>query len=153
MRFGTQDKDFFPGELTDKFRFAREMGFTCFEVDGSWLLNRYQDHMLNTMEDAVNIIRKGGFRRVKTTYDFYHMAIEEDDMKETLRKYRREIGHIHIAENHRYQPGTGSINWAGLMGALKELGYEGAVVNEGRIRGDDPCEAYRESVRFMRQFI
>ena len=100
-------------------------------------LNRYQDHMLNTLADAVAIIDKGGFRRVKITADFYHMAIEEDDISESLKKYKDYVGHIHIAENHRYQPGNGSIDWARHMKILHEIGYEGAVVNEGRIRGED----------------
>ena len=116
-------------------------------------LNRYQDHMLNTLADAKRILDLGGFSRVKLTYDFYHMNIEEDDMDASLRQYYPVIGHIHIAENHRYQPGTGSINWPVLMQTLKELGYEGAVVNEGRIRGSDPLAAYQKSVDFMRQFI
>ena len=116
-------------------------------------LNRYQDHMLNTLADAVSIIDAGNFKRVKITADFYHMAIEEDDISESLRKYKEYIGHIHIAENHRYQPGTGSIDWARHMETLKEIGYEGPVVNEGRIRGEDPLKVYQESVNFMRQFI
>lgn len=116
-------------------------------------LNRYQDHMLNTLADAVSIIDAGNFKRVKITADFYHMAIEEDNISESLRKYKEYIGHIHIAENHRYQPGTGSIDWARHMETLKEIGYEGPVVNEGRIRGEDPLKVYQESVNFMKQFI
>ncbi len=263
MLLGTQDKEFFPGDLAEKFHFVKEMGFDCFEIDGrvllenqkevkkavqdtglsvctacggyrGWIgdfveekrlngiedlkrilqaisevggtgvvvpaawgmftfrlppmvsprsrkgdvkaildsltelektaketgtylylesLNRYQDHMLNTQEDSVNIIRQGGFSRVKLTSDFYHMAIEEDDISETLQNYKDYVGHIHIAENHRYQPGTGSIDWSRHMKTLKEIGYDGPVVNEGRIRGEDPLAAYQESVKFMKQFL
>lgn len=263
MLLGTQDKDFFPTDLVEKFKFVKEMGFECFEIDGKvlvdnletvkeaiaasglpvstacggyrgWIgdfieerrlngvedlkgilralgevggtgvvvpaawgmftfrlppmvsprshegdvkaimdslreldkvaqetgvylylepLNRYQDHMLNTIYDAYEIIQKGQFKMVKITADFYHMAIEEDDISETLVKYKDFIGHIHIAENHRYQPGTGSIDWARHMNTLKEIGYDGAVVNEGRIRGEDPLAVYQTSVTFMKQFI
>lgn len=116
-------------------------------------LNRYQDHMLNTIEDAVSIIDVGGFERVKITGDFYHMAIEEDDISETLRRYAKYFGHIHIAENHRYQPGTGSIDFKRHMQTLKEIGYTGAVVNEGRVRGDNLLEAYKASIPYMKQFL
>ena len=116
-------------------------------------LNRYQDHMLNTLQDAMDIIHRGGFEMVKITADFYHMAIEEDDISRSLTEFRDVIGHIHIAENHRYQPGTGSIDWNRHMQTLKNIGYEGAVVNEGRIRGDDPLEVYQKSVDFMKQFL
>ncbi len=39
------------------------------------------------------------------------------------------------------------------METLKEIGYEGPVVNEGRIRGEDPLKVYQESVDFMKQFM
>ncbi|NLK29427.1 MAG: sugar phosphate isomerase/epimerase [Clostridiales bacterium] len=113
-------------------------------------LNRYQDHMLNTIQDAANIIEEGKFSMVKITGDFYHMAIEEDDISESLIKYQEYIGHIHIAENHRYQPGTGSIDFKRHMNTLREIGYDGAVINEGRIRGEDPLEAYKTSIAYMK---
>ena len=49
-------------------------------------LIRYQDHMLNTLQDAMDIIESGNFKKVKITADFYHMAIEEDDISESLMK-------------------------------------------------------------------
>lgn len=263
MLLGTQDKEFFPQDLMEKFRFVKNMGFECFEIDGKvlrdnletvkaaisetglpvssacggyrgWIgdfieerrvngvedlkeimyalkevggtgvvvpaawgmftfrlppmvsprshegdvkaiidslteldktaqetgiylylepLNRYQDHMLNTLEDAHGIIEQGQFKKVKITADFYHMAIEEDDISASLEKYRGSIGHIHIAENHRYQPGSGSIDWERHMETLKKIGYEGAVVNEGRVRGEDPLKAYQDSVAFMKRFF
>lgn len=263
MRLGTQDKDFFPTNIEEKFRFVQNMGFECFEIDGKllmdhaeevkravqvtglpvssacggyrgWIgdfieekrlngvedlkqilrllgevggtgvvvpaawgmftfrlppmvsprshegdvkailaslqeldpvaeengvylylepLNRYQDHMLNTLQDAQDIIDKGNFKRVKITADFYHMAIEEDDISESLLKHRDSIGHVHIAENHRYQPGTGSIDWKRHIQTLKDMGYQGDIVNEGRIRGENPLEVYQKSVNFMKQFL
>ena len=34
MQLGTQDKDFFPKNMIEKFRFIKEMGFECFENPG-----------------------------------------------------------------------------------------------------------------------
>ena len=90
---------------------------------------------------------------VRITGDFYHMSIEEDDISASLEKYKHHIGHIHIAENHRYQPGSGNIDFKRHMETLKQIGYEGAVVNEGRVRGEDPLQAYVDSVTYMKQFI
>lgn len=263
MLLGTQDRDFFPKNLTEKLKFIRELGYECFEIDGNvlvnhveevreaikesglpvstacggyrgwigdfieekrvngvedlkailhslkevggtgvvvpaawgmfsyrlppmvsprshkgdvrailaslreldpvaketgtWIylepLNRYQDHMLNTLADGANIIELGKFERVRLTADFYHMSIEEDDISESLKKYKDLIGHIHIAENHRYQPGTGSIDFKHHMETLRQMGYHGAVVNEGRVRGEDPLKALKESIEYMRQFM
>jgi sugar phosphate isomerase/epimerase len=116
-------------------------------------LNRYEDHMLNLTADAVSVINEGKFKNVKVTCDFYHMSIEEDDISATLKKYSDYIGHVHIAENHRYQPGTGSIDFKRHIGTLKEIGYDGPIINEGRVRGKDPREAYRTSVKYMRDIM
>lgn len=263
MFLGTQDRDFFPDNIMDKFKYVKKLGFECFEIDGKvlvehtqeikeaiqasglpvstacggyrgWIgdfieekrlngiedlkaiiralkevggagvvvpaawgmftfrlppmvsprsasgdkkaiinslkqlepvakdcdiylylepLNRYQDHMINTIKDAVDIIEEGQFERVKITGDFYHMNIEEDDISDSLRCYAKYYGHIHIAENHRYQPGTGSIDFKRHMQTLREIHYEGAVVNEGRIRGENPLEDYKESITYMKQFM
>lgn len=128
---------------------ARECGITiCLEP-----LNRYQDHMLNTLKDAADVIDIGKFDAVKITADFYHMAIEEDDMEDSLEKYISKIGHVHIAENHRFQPGTGSMDFRSLLGKLKELSYDGAVVYECRVRGEDPLMEYEKSVQYIRKFF
>ena len=39
------------------------------------------------------------------------------------------------------------------MNTLKEIGYEGAVINEGRIRGENALEAYKSSIPYMKQFM
>ena len=33
MLLGTQDRDFFPQDLTEKFKFVKSIGFECFEID------------------------------------------------------------------------------------------------------------------------
>lgn len=115
-------------------------------------LNRYQDHMLNLTKDAADIIDMGKFTNVKITADFYHMAIEEDDISETFVKYKDYIGHIHVAENHRYQPGSGSIDFERHIQTLKDIGYDGPLVNEGRLRGDE-LQAVKDSIVYMKKFI
>lgn len=114
-------------------------------------LNRYQDHMLNTASEAVSVIDEGKFTNVKMTFDFYHMSIEEDDMDATLNRYKDYIGHVHVAENHRYQPGTGAIDFRKHFATLKANGYDEAVVVECRIRSENPAEAYAESEKYLRE--
>ena len=43
-------------------------------------LNRYQDHMINTLAAARSIIEEGKFQNVKLIADAYHMNIDEDNM-------------------------------------------------------------------------
>ncbi|MDQ0974896.1 sugar phosphate isomerase/epimerase [Neobacillus niacini] len=128
---------------------AEETGTTIFLEP----LNRYQDHMINTLADARSYIEDNGFKHVKIIADFYHMNIEEDDISEALRKNRDLVGHIHLAENHRFQPGSGSLDFKKHFNTLKEDGYDGFLTIECRVRGNDLDAEYRQAVKHLRESL
>lgn len=74
------------------------------------------------------------------------MNIEEDDMAQALHDNRDLLGHVHIADNHRYQPGSGTLDFTALFDQLREDNYQGYVVYEGRVRAENLPEAYRQSL-------
>jgi sugar phosphate isomerase/epimerase len=113
-------------------------------------LNRYQDHMINTLQDAQNYIDKNNLSNVEIIADFYHMNIEEDDISKALTLHKKNVKHIHIAENHRFQPGSGAIDFKKHFNTLKELGYDGYLTFECRIRSDNPEKAYQEAVHHIK---
>lgn len=116
-------------------------------------LNRYQDHMINTLADARKYIETNQLKHTKIAADFYHMNIEEDSISESLRDNRNLIGHVHIADNHRYQPGSGSIDFKSHFETLKQNNYNGYVTIECRVRGNDPEAEYRKSVNFLKELL
>ncbi len=113
-------------------------------------LNRYQDHMINTLADARSYIEENQLKHTQIIGDFYHMNIEEDDISQAFHKNRDFLGHVHIADNHRYQPGSGSIDFKKHFEQLRADGYDGYIVYEGRIRAEDPAAAYQQSLQFLR---
>lgn len=115
-------------------------------------LNQYQDHMLNLQSQAREIIDNGKFTNVKTTCDFYHMNREEDNISQALRESKDYIGHVHIADNQRYQPGSGSIDFKKHFDTLKQIGYDGPIIFEGRLRGN-PVEVCKESSAFVKECL
>ncbi|MGW9019465.1 TIM barrel protein, partial [Priestia megaterium] len=116
-------------------------------------LNRYQDHMINTLADARAYIEKNKLGHVKIIADFYHMNIEEDDISQSLYTHKDLIGHIHVADNHRYQPGSGSLNFRKQFNQLKQNGYEGYITFECRVRGDNPEGEYIKSLKYLREAL
>ena len=116
-------------------------------------LNRYQDHMINTVAEARRYIEENNLENVQVIADFYHMNIEEDNMAETLHHNRDVIGHIHLADNHRFQPGSGSLNFNRLFEGLRKDGYEGYLTLECRVRGENLEQEYRNSLRFLKQAL
>lgn len=113
-------------------------------------LNRYQDHMINTLADARSYIEENQLKHTQIIGDFYHMNIEEDDISQAFHKNRDLLGHVHIADNHRYQPGSGSLDFKKHFEQLRADGYDGYIVYEGRIRAEDPAAAYQQSLQFLR---
>ncbi|MDN7242183.1 sugar phosphate isomerase/epimerase [Planococcus sp. N028] len=116
-------------------------------------LNRYEDHIINTVADARRYIEDNGFERVQVIADFYHMNIEEDNLAETLHTNRDVIGHIHLADNHRFQPGSGSLDFKRLFDGLKKDGYAGYLTLECRVRGDNPEQQYRDSADYLKKAL
>lgn len=97
----------------------------CLEV-----LNRFEGYLLNTAEEAVKFVREVDIASVKIMLDTFHMNIEEDDMPAAIRLAGKQLGHFHVGENNRRVPGKGSLPWAAIGNALREAGYDSAVVME-----------------------
>ena len=116
-------------------------------------LNRYEQHLLRRQEDGVEIIEKAGNPPgVALLTDFFHMHIEEIDTPTTIRKVGRHIGHIHVADNTRVQPGIGDIDWRAGIQALADVGFDGYLTFECRVAGE-PEAALAKSVAFLRQTV
>ena len=120
-------------------------------------LNSFADHMINKAATAVSLIEEGGFGHVRITCDFYHMALEEDDISAVFRKYAPYIGRVHLSENHRYQPGTGFLDFKKHFETLREVGYQGPAIIESMVRvneGDrDELDAYLKSVAYLKPIL
>ncbi len=114
-------------------------------------LNRYEDHMLNTLEAAGKLIQKGGFSHVKIMADFFHMNIEEPDIAKSLHVWKDLVDHVHIADSHRFQPGHGHTDFVSGFSALREIGFAGTMAFECRVLGDDQEGLYRQSVTYIRE--
>src|SRR5215203_6447165 len=112
-------------------------------------LNRYEDYMLNRVEQAIELCQTVGRPSIKVMGDLFHMNIEEDDLSETIRRAKGHLVHIHLADSNRLQPGTGHTDFAGAFGALREVGFDGYMAMECGIRGD-PRGALPEVVRHLR---
>lgn len=116
-------------------------------------LNRYEDHMVNTIETARDIINEGGFIKIKITADFFHMNIEEKSIAQSIFNNKELIGHIHLADSHRYQPGEGHMDFISGFKALTQIGYEGYMTFECRVLGENPAQEYRKSVDYIKECI
>ena len=95
------------------------------------VVNRFEQFILNTCEEAVDYVRIVDSPNIKILLDTYHMNIEEDSIKEAIIKASNKLGHLHIGENNRKPPGEGGhIPWNEVVSAIKKINYEGNIVME-----------------------
>lgn len=94
------------------------------------VVNRFEQFLINTCEDAVNYIDEVGSPNCKVMLDTFHMNIEEDSFAGAIECAGNNLGHFHVGENNRKPPGYGHIPWDEIGSALKRIGYDDTVVME-----------------------
>ncbi|MGC5221624.1 sugar phosphate isomerase/epimerase family protein [Micromonospora sp. DT81.3] len=98
-------------------------------------LNRYEDHMVNTLADAARLIGLIGLDSVRIGADTYHMNIEEADPAAALMHAGPLIGHVQASDSNRLEPGAGHIDWALFGATVQAIGYTGPIAIESRLSG------------------
>jgi sugar phosphate isomerase/epimerase len=98
-------------------------------------LNRYEDHMVNRLEQAVELAEATGLDSVGVVADTYHMNIEEADPPAALVASARRLVHVQVSDSNRLEPGAGHLDWTSFVDALTRIGYTGDLAAECRLSG------------------
>jgi sugar phosphate isomerase/epimerase len=115
-------------------------------------LNRYEDHMVNTVAQAAALIEEAGSRGLAILADTYHMNIEEDDPCAALASVAPVLGAVHLSDSNRVQPGAGHVPFERVIATLREAGWDGVLSVECRLRGE-PTTAVRECGAYLRGLL
>jgi sugar phosphate isomerase/epimerase len=100
-------------------------------------LNRYETNLCNTLADGVALLESSGAANAVLLADLFHMNIEEQDLGGAIKKAGKNVGHVHFADSNRRPAGSGHTNFASVVAALREIGYDGYASAE--------CFAYPDS--------
>ncbi|MDG4828232.1 sugar phosphate isomerase/epimerase [Solwaraspora sp. WMMD1047] len=92
-------------------------------------LNRYETSVVNTLEQAVDLI-DGLPPNVGLMIDTYHLNIEEADPYTALAAAGPHIKHVQVSGTNRGAPGADHFDWRRFFTALRATGYPGAVCIE-----------------------
>ena len=87
------------------------------------VLNRFETHFLNTVDDALRLLDAVGHPSVGLHLDTFHMNVEEKDLPAAFRRAGRHLAHVHFSENDRGVVGSGHVDWVGIRDALRAVGY------------------------------
>lgn len=102
---------------------------------GMEVLNRFENHILNTAEEGLKFVKEVGNDNVRIHLDTFHMNIEEDSIRDAILTAGPYLGHFHIGECNRKVQGKGTrMPWKEIADALHEVGYQQRVVMEPFVR-------------------
>jgi hydroxypyruvate isomerase len=113
------------------------------EIGGTVLLEPVSGtdaYPIKTAADALAVIEKvkqRGVDNVKLLADFYHLAVNGDDVATVIEEHAGEFGHIQIADAPgRGAPGTGDLPLTQWIERSRELGYAGPIGLEYKAERD-----------------
>jgi sugar phosphate isomerase/epimerase len=115
-------------------------------------LNRYEGNVVNTIGDAVDLIRTLSTRNVTVLADLFHMNIEEEDLPAALRAGRHHISHVQLADSNRRPAGNGHTDFRAMAATLDAIGYQGYLSAEA-LPWPDPDTAARLAMQGIRRFF
>ena len=93
-------------------------------------LNRFETDFINTVDQALAMVKDVGSPALKLHLDTFHMNIEEKCQADAIKKAGKLLGHFHACGSDRGTPGNDHIDWAPIAAALKKVKYDGDVVIE-----------------------
>ena len=105
---------------------AREAGVVlCLEAINR---QRYPHNLIFRVDQAVQLCREVGSPALKLLFDVHHIAVEAQDPLAQADLCFDEIATVQIADHPgRLEPGTGGIDFVGLLGRLLDRGYAGII--------------------------
>lgn len=102
-------------------------------------INRYESSFLNTAKQGINLLERIGEDNAGLHLDTYHMNIEENSFREAFNTAGSRLFHLHLSENQRGFPGSGSLDWPKIIKAAKDIGYKGPWIIESYVHPEFPA--------------
>jgi D-psicose/D-tagatose/L-ribulose 3-epimerase len=95
-------------------------------------INRYRTSVVNTIEQALQMIKDIDKENVGILFDTYQANIEEKNIFEALKLACKsgKLLHVHFSDSNRGAPGMGHIDFNLAVSILKDYKYKGHITVE-----------------------
>jgi D-psicose/D-tagatose/L-ribulose 3-epimerase len=113
-------------------------------------VNRYESALVNTAEQALELVELVDSPNCGVALDTFHMNIEERDPAAAIRAAGERLVHFHACANDRGAPGSDHVYWSAIAEALCDVGYSGPLTIEAF---ELPEERARDGLRFLRSLL
>jgi sugar phosphate isomerase/epimerase len=87
-------------------------------------LNRFETNFLNRHDQAIRLMQDANEPNLGVCLDAFHINIEEADPYQAIMNTGKHLVDFHVADNNRFPPGGGNLDWSRLISTLKQAGYD-----------------------------
>src|SRR5262249_17225955 len=108
-------------------------------------------NLLNTADEAVEMIARIDHPAFKLHLDVKAMSTEREPAPALIRKHASRLGHFHANDPNLRAPGFGNTGFVPIFQALREIRSPGWVSVEVFDYSPDPETIARESLRYMKE--
>ena len=149
-----------PGESEGSFqeRFAGSLRFLAERAGARGVeivmepIHRYLIDSFHRVEQCLEFFERFRLQSIRLLLDTFHMNIEERSIEEAIRLAGSRIGHVHAVDNNRGAPGDGHLDFRSIIGALREVGYDGYLSVETQPERS-PYETARRGIGVLRAIV
>ena len=128
---------------------AGKLGLTiCFEP-----LSPVETDFINTVDEGMKMVRQIDHPSFKIHLDVKAMCSEGRPVGDIIRSVTAdEIGHFHVNDPNLYGPGMGEVDYAPIVEAIRDVGYDRWLSVEVFKYDPDPETIANQSIDYLRTF-
>ena len=93
-------------------------------------LNRFETSLINTVDQALEVVEAVDSAGLGIALDTFHMSIEEKDPAMAIRKAGSRLAHVQASGSDRGAPGNDHLDWRSIAAAIAEVGYTAPICIE-----------------------
>jgi len=108
-----------------------------------------ETNVVQKLGEAVALVKQASHPNLRTMLDVKSALAETDDVPALIRQYAPFIAHVHLNDSNLCAPGYGETDFAPILNALREVGYQGWASLEPFDYYPDPETMTRESLRYL----
>ncbi len=112
-----------------------------------------EGNFLLTAEWGRQLIAQLGSDHVKLHLDVKAMSTEKNSIPSIIRASKNELVHFHANDPNRRGPGMGSIDYAPIITALREIGYDDWLSVEVFDNEVPPTKTAIESIQYLKNAL
>ena len=136
---------------------ARDAFRECSELGGQYGVNLCIEpihaaltNFINTPEEAVKMVKDVGHPNCRWILDTFAMNSQGVDLAQAIQQFGDTLAHVHVNDDNKSWPGSGSIDFNSVARALNSINYDGYVSVEVFDLSPNPETVATEAIKYLR---